>query len=61
MTQGWSPRHNCCLVDWHCILGVVRNYSMARLMVGRDGLVLFINYNALPLRAWTKKKNKTHK
>lgn len=52
MSKSWAPRHDSGLVDGHCIFGEIGNDGMARLMVGCDGLVLLVDFNAPPLRAW---------
>lgn len=52
MAKSWSSRHDSGLINGHCIFGVIGNDGMARLMVGSDGLILFVNFNTPPLRAW---------
>lgn len=52
MAKSWTSRHDGGLIDGHCIFGVIGNNSMAGLMVGCDGLILLVDINTLPLRAW---------
>lgn len=50
MSKSWTSRHDGGLVDGHCIFGEIGNNGMAGLVVGRDGLVLLVNFNTPPLR-----------
>lgn len=51
MTQRRSSGHDGGLVDGHGILGVIRHDSVARLVVRRDLLVLFVYFHTPPLWA----------
>lgn len=44
MSECCSSCHDRSLVDWHCILSVIRNDSMARLVVSSDGFIFLINF-----------------
>lgn len=50
MSKCWTSRHDGGLVDGHRIFGEIGNYGMAGLVVGCDGLVLLVDFNAPPLR-----------
>ena len=52
MAESWSPWHDRGLIDGHRIFRVIGNDGMAGLMVGGDGLILLVDMNAPPLRAW---------
>lgn len=52
MSESWTTRHDGGLVDGHSIFGEIGNNGMARLVVGSDGLVLLVNLNTPPLRAF---------
>lgn len=56
MAKRRASGHDRGLVDGHCIFGVVGNNGVAGLVVGRDGLILLVDFNALPLRAWQSKE-----
>ena len=50
VSEGGSAGHDGGLVDGHGVLGVVRHDGVARLVVGRDLLVLLVDVHAAPLR-----------
>lgn len=52
MAKSWASGHDSGLIDGHCIFGEIGNDGMAGLMVGCDGLILLVDFNAPPLRAW---------
>lgn len=55
MAKSWASRHDSGLIDGHCIFGEIGNNGVAGLVVGRDGLILLVNFNTSPLRAWYEK------
>lgn len=48
--QGCSSCHDGSLVDRHCILGIVCDDGMSRLVVSSDGFVFLINFYTSALR-----------
>lgn len=52
MAKSWASGHDGGFIDGHCVFGVIGYDSMAGLMVGCDGLILLVNVNTPPLRAW---------
>lgn len=59
MSECCSSCHDRSLVDWHCILSVIRNDSMARLVVSSDGFIFLINFYTSPFRP-LKEGKQTH-
>lgn len=51
MSKGGTARHDGGLVDGHCVFGEIGNDGVTRLVVGCNGLVLFVDFNTLPLGA----------
>lgn len=58
MTKSRSTGHDGGFVDGHSIFGVVGHNSMARFMVGSNGLVLLVDFHTPALRAWSKFKGR---
>lgn len=54
MSKSWTSRHDGGLVDGHRVFGEVGNDGVTGLVVGCDGFVLFVDFNAPPLRTWCK-------
>lgn len=52
MSESRASGHDGGLIDGHGVFGEVSNDSVAGLVVGSDGLVLLVDFNTSPLRAW---------